>query len=196
MIIGRFLNLFIAFCTRFSLSYWIIVVKISLGIIFRFETIFAKKLIKSFRNVIIIGNDFFGRYLFIIFLCTSFFSIEVIFERAVTLSVKKDLIVLQNVLLSVKSVVLILSKSFGLAFLIRLKQQLHCLLYAFLSICILMFKKLSLRRDCLMISLVIVLLMKRPWFASFFQKAHVSESHTLTFKKYILFTSMTALQKC
>ena len=119
-----------------------------------------------------------------------------IFERAVTLSVKKDLIVLQNVLLSVKSVVLILSKSFGLAFLIRLKQQLRCLLYAFLSICILMFKKLSLRRDCLMISLVIVLLMKRPWFASFFQKAHVSESRTLTFKKYILFTSMTALQKC
>ena len=62
-----------------------------------------------------------------------------IFERAVTLSVKKDLIVLQNVLLSVKSVVLILSKSFGLAFLIRVKQQLRCLLYAFLSICILMY---------------------------------------------------------
>ena len=40
--------------------------------------------------------------------CTSFFLIKVIFERVVTLHVKKSLTALQNVLLSVTSVVLTL----------------------------------------------------------------------------------------
>lgn len=46
MILGWFLNLFIAFCTGFSDPYWIVVSKFSKGSIFRFGTTFTKNLLK------------------------------------------------------------------------------------------------------------------------------------------------------
>ena len=49
--------------------------------------------------------------------------------------------------------------------LIKLTQRLHCLLYAFLSISLFVFKNLFLSRDLFMISLFIVLFMKGAWFA-------------------------------
>ena len=94
------------------------------------------------------------------FFFTLFFSTKVIFEHAVTLSVKKGLTVLKNVLLSVTSVVSILPKNVCFAFLIIVTQYLHCLLYAFLFISLLVFQKLFLSRDRFIISLVIVFLMK------------------------------------
>ena len=99
------------------------------------------------------------------FFFTLFFSTKVIFEHAVTLSVKKGLTVLKNVLLSVTSVVSILPKNVCFAFLIIVTQYLHCLLYAFLFISLLVFQKLFLSRDRFIISLVIVFLMKGVWFA-------------------------------
>ena len=99
------------------------------------------------------------------FCCTSFFSIKVIFYQIVTLSVKKGLTALQNCLLPVISVVLILPKNFCFSFLIRVTQQLRCLLHAFLSVSPLVFTNLSLRRECVIIFLVIVLLRKGGWFA-------------------------------
>ena len=68
-----YIRMVFAFCTRFSVFFSIVVSKFLLIIISRFETMFAKDLIKSFRLVKIITNDFF--------------SIKVIFEWMATLSV-------------------------------------------------------------------------------------------------------------
>ena len=68
LILGRSMNLFIVLCTRFSVSYWIVFEQFSLGATFKFGTIFAKKLNKSFRHFI--ENDLF----FIFFLYFLFFN--------------------------------------------------------------------------------------------------------------------------
>ena len=101
--------------------------KVFAGDYFQIWSYICKRFAKSFRYVIIIGNDFFSHYLFsIFFLYFLFFSIKVIFERVVTLSVKKSLTVLQNVLLSVTSVVLVAPNNVCFIFLIRVTQQLRC----------------------------------------------------------------------
>ena len=80
----------------------------------------SKNLIKKFWYLIIIRNDFFGHYIFYIFFMHSFFfSNKVIFKRFLTLSVKKGLTTVQNVLLSAISVLLTLPNNFCFA-LIRL----------------------------------------------------------------------------
>ena len=77
------------------------------------------------------------------------------------LSVKKGFNVFQKVLLSVMSLVLVISlKKFCFSLLIKLTQKLRCLLYAFLSMSLFVFKNLFLTRDLFMISLFIFLLWK------------------------------------
>ena len=73
---------------------------------------------------------------------------------------KKWLYLFIKVLLSVMSLVLILLTKFFFSLLIKLAQRLHCVLYAFLSMSLFVFKNLFLRRDLFMISLFIFLFMK------------------------------------
>ena len=69
---------------------------------------------------------------FSFFLLYIIFSIKLIFERVSTLSAKKGLTVLRNILLFVTSFVLILPKNVCFASLVRLTQLLRCLIYVFL----------------------------------------------------------------
>ena len=69
-----------------------------------------------------------------------------------TLLVNKDLTVFQNVLLFVMSSVLILFKKVFFPALLS-SQRLRCLLYAFLSLLLLVFKNLFLNRDLFIIYL-------------------------------------------
>ena len=70
---------------------------------------------------------------------------------------KKWLYLFIKVLLSVMSLALILLAKFFFSLLIKLAQRLHCLLYAFLSMSLFVFKNLFLRRDLFMISLFVYL---------------------------------------
>lgn len=157
--------------------------KYFIGDYFKIRNYLCKKLIKSFWYVAIIRNDFFNHYLFFIFFFVlPSFSIKVIFERVLTLSSQKRLAVLQNVLLSVTSIVLILPKNVYFAFLRRITQKLDCLLYDFLSASFFVFKNLFLRRDHFIISLVIVILMEECWFTlTFFVR--VTSAVFLNFSK-------------
>ena len=65
------------------------------------------------------------------------FSIKVIFDLVLTLSVKNGLTVFQKVLLSVISLVLRLLKNCFLAYLIRLTHKFRCVLYALRSMSLL-----------------------------------------------------------
>ena len=77
------------------------------------------------------------------------------------LSVKKGFNVFQKILFSVLSLVLItLLTKFCFSLLIKFIQKLRCLLYAFLSMSLFVFKNLFLTRDLFMISLFIFLLWK------------------------------------
>ena len=79
--------------------------------------------------------------------------ISVILDFAFISSVKNGFTVFQKVLWSAMSLVLMLLRKFCFSLLVKLTQRLHCLLYAFLSMSILVFKNLFLRRDLFMISL-------------------------------------------
>ena len=126
----------------------------------RFETILMKNLLKTcaivWTSVIIFSEtiSFWPSWE------TTFFSMSVILEFVFILSVKNGFTVLQYILLSVMSLVLILLKKFSFSLLIKLTQRLRCLLYAFLSVSLFVFKNLFLGRNVFMISLFIFLFIK------------------------------------
>ena len=83
----------------------------------------------------------------------NFFSMSVILDFGFILAVKNGCTVFQKVLLSVISLVLILLKKFFFSLLIKFTQRLHCLLYAFRSMSLFVFKNKFLRRDLFIIYL-------------------------------------------
>ena len=73
---------------------------------------------------------------------------------------KKGFTVFQKVLLFAMSLVLTLLKAFFFSLLNKLTQRSRCLLYAFLSMLLFVFKTLFLKRNLYMISLFFFLFMK------------------------------------
>ena len=125
-----------------------------------------EKFVKNFFYSLIFCNYFFWNWETKRSWETTFFSMSVILDFVFVLSVKNGFTVFQKVLLYVMSLVLILLKKFFFSLLIKLTQRLRCLLYAFLSMSLFVFKNLFLRRDLFMIALFIFLFMKGAWFAA------------------------------
>ena len=147
------------------ISYYEISIIIVTGGYFQVWNYINKKLIKNFCYRLIFWNHFFRNYLLLPFSGNNFFSISVYLGFVCTLSVRKGFTVFQNVLLSVMPrVILILLKKFFFSHLIKLTQRLRCLLYAFLSISLFVFKKLFLSHVLFMISWFIFLFVNGAWF--------------------------------
>ena len=113
------------------------------------------KFVKNFYYSLIFCNYFSWNCFLLTFLGDNFFSISLILDFVFILSVKNGFTVYLKVLLSVMSLVLILRKKLFSSLLIKFTQRLHCLLYAFLSMSLFLFKNLFLRRDLFMIYLFI-----------------------------------------
>ena len=128
-----------------------------------------EKNFKNFCDSLIFWNYFLWNNFLLTFLGdTFFFNISVILDFGFTLSVKNGFTVFQKVLLPGMSLVLILQKKFFFSILIKLTRRLRCLLYAFWSKSLFLFKNSFLRRDFFMICLLIFLFMKDTWFAQIY----------------------------
>ena len=128
--------------------------------IFKLGTILIKELLKT--STIALPSEIISSVSMTIspWFDTAFFSIKVILDLACTLSVKRGFTFLQNVLLSVMSRVFSLLKKFFFCYLINVTQMLRCLLYALLSMSLLVFRNLFLRRLLFITSLLILLFIK------------------------------------
>ena len=102
-----------------------------------------KKFAKSFCYRLIFCNYFSWNYFLLTILWDNCF-LDRRLDFVFILSVKNGFTVSQKVLLSVMSLVLIFLKKFFFSLLIKLTEILRCLLYAFLSMLLFVFKNLFL----------------------------------------------------